>query len=214
MKESRETRKRRLAAIIDRLEKAIPDAGSALDYTNPLQCLVATILSAQCTDARVNMVTPSLFKKYPTVRAFAEADRVELENEIRSTGFFRNKAKSIQSCCRELLDVHGGRVPDTMAELIALEGVGRKTANCVLANAYAQPAVMVDTHVIRLSGRMGLTRETNPDKIEIELKSLLPRERWTPASHLIIHHGRRTCTARKPGCDRCVISGLCPRIGI
>ena len=173
--------------------------------------MIATILSAQCTDARVNMVTPGLFRKYRSVTDFAEADSEELEVMIRSTGFFRSKAKSIISCCRKIVSDHGGRVPDTMDELVLLEGVGRKTANCVLGNAYGQPAVMVDTHVKRLTWRMGLTNHSEPDRIEMDVKAIFSEEMWMPASNVLIFHGRNVCKARKPMCEKCSVREFCPR---
>ena len=214
MKETKALKKARALEIIELLKQDYPVAQSELDYQNPLQCMIATILSAQCTDVQVNKVTPSLFKKYPTVQAFAHADREELENVIRSTGFFRQKAKSIQNCCTSLLDRFNGTVPNTIEELISLEGVGRKTANCVICNAFGQPGVMVDTHVKRLSNRMGFTTEKNPDKIEMILKDLWPRDQWSTASHVMILHGRRVCSARKPQCSTCSIQSRCPKIAV
>jgi endonuclease-3 len=182
-----------------------------LNYTTPLELLVATILSAQCTDKRVNRVTADLFKQYRTARDYAEAPVSNLEKAIQSTGFFRNKAKNIQACCRKLVERHGGEVPRTMDELTHLDGVGRKTANVVLGNAFGiNKGVVVDTHVARLSARLGLTRETNPEKIEQDLMKLVPREQWTLFSHWLIWHGRRRCGARNPDCSRCEIRGLCP----
>lgn len=197
--------------MVTQLFKDYPDPEPALNYTNPLECLVATILSAQCTDARVNMVTPALFKRYRNATDFAEADPDELENMIRSTGFFRSKAKSIRNASKMIVQLHGGKVPDTMDELIKLEGVGRKTANCVLGNVYNKPAVMVDTHVKRLSWRMGFTEKTDPDRIEMDIRALFPEELWMPVSHALIYHGRRVCKARKPACDACSVKELCPR---
>ncbi len=214
MGESRANLKSRVHEIVRRLREKYPGIGSALDYSDPLQCMIATILSAQCTDARVNQVTPGLFRKYPDAGAFMSADRAELEQDIRSTGFFRNKAKSIQAGCRKIVEKFNGRVPDTMEELLSLDGIGRKTANCVLCNAFGKPAVMVDTHVKRLSFRLGLTKQKNPDKIEFELKSLLPESDWTDASHLLIHHGRQICSARKPKCSKCFLSDICPEMGV
>ncbi len=214
MKESQKAKKERALTIIKQLKSDYPDLECALDFSDPLQCTISTILSAQCTDARVNLVTPALFKKYPTVQAFADVAQETLEADIRSTGFFRNKAKSIRNCCRAILDRHDGRVPDTMEELVKLEGVGRKTANCVLGNAYGQPAVMVDTHVKRLTFRMGLTDQKNPDKIEFELKALLPEPEWLIGSHALIHHGRQVCKARKPACSGCSLGSICPKRGV
>lgn len=211
MREKKSDRIQRTRWIIEKLLEEYPVPESALDYTNPLQCLIATILSAQCTDARVNQVTPALFARYPNARAFAETAAEELESMIRSTGFFRNKAASIIKCCRAIVETHDGTVPSTMDELVALDGVGRKTANCVLGNAYGQPAVMVDTHVKRLSWRMGFSRNTNPDKIEFDLKDLLPEDLWLPGSHALILHGRNVCKARKPRCSRCSVAQRCPK---
>jgi endonuclease-3 len=173
--------------------------------------LVATILSAQCTDKRVNIVTAELFRKYRSAADYANADLTELEQAIKTTGFFRNKAKNIQACCRKLVEKHDGEVPSTMEELIHLDGVGRKTANVVLGNAFdINVGVVVDTHVGRLSERLGLTKEANPEKVEQELMKLVPREQWTLFSHWLIWHGRRRCSARKPDCANCEISELCP----
>ena len=195
------------------LAKRYPDAHCALHYENPLQLLIATILSAQCTDVRVNMVTPALFARYPDALAFAEADIAELQKAIQSTGFFRNKAKNIQACCRKLVELHRGEVPRTMDALTHLDGVGRKTANVVLGNAFGiNEGVVVDTHVSRLSQRLGLTREKTPEKIEAALARLVPRERWTLFSHWLIWHGRRRCDARKPDCVQCEIRQVCPKL--
>ena len=197
------------------LDRAYPDAHCELDHTNPLELLVATILSAQCTDKRVNLVTPGLFRKYPTAVALARAPLADLEAEIKSTGFFRNKAKNIQACCAVLAERHGGEVPRTLEELTALDGVGRKTANVVLGNAFGiNSGVVVDTHVARLSQRLGLTTQTDPVKIEAELMKLVPQDRWAVFSHWLIWHGRRRCAARKPDCPACEIRGACPRIGL
>ena len=200
--------------LIERLEAAYPDAACALVHRDPFQLLVATILSAQCTDERVNKVTPGLFAKYPDAGAFAGAPLPDLERAVQSTGFFRAKARSIQECCRDLVAKHGGDVPKAMDALTALRGVGRKTANVVLGNAFGIPGVVVDTHVGRLSARLGLTREADPVKVESDLMALLPREEWTRFSHLLIHHGRAVCLARKPHCSRCGLSDLCPRRGV
>jgi endonuclease III len=204
----------RARAIIDILSRTYPDATTALRFENPLQLLIATILSAQCTDARVNQVTPVLFARYPTAEALAGADRAELEKIIQSTGFFRNKAKSILSCTADIVSKHGGRVPATLEELTALQGVGRKTANVVLGNAFGIPGVVVDTHVQRLSRRLGLSREQDPVRIEFDLMKILPRETWTQFSHWLILHGRRICIARKPRCSICPLLPHCPRIGV
>jgi endonuclease-3 len=194
-----------------RLSAAYPDAHCALDHRNAYELLVATILSAQCTDVRVNMVTPALFAKYPTASALAEADQGELEQLIKSTGFFRNKAKSLLGMARALVEHHGGNVPANMEELTKLPGVGRKTANVILGNAFGRnDGVVVDTHVTRLANRLGLTTETDPVKIESDLMRLFPQSQWTMLSHLLIEHGRRVCDARKPKCEVCVLADLCP----
>ena len=196
---------------IARLKSAYPDARTALDWTNPLELLVATILSAQTTDVRVNLVTPNLFAKYPTAADYARADPAELEEAIRPTGFFRNKAKSLQGMARALVEDHGGEVPRTMAELVALPGVGRKTANVVLGNAFSiDEGVVVDTHVRRLSNRLGFTDQKDPEKIERDLMETVPREDWTVFSHLLILHGRSVCKSRKPECENCTLNDLCP----
>ncbi|MBI5837705.1 MAG: endonuclease III [Candidatus Eisenbacteria bacterium] len=204
----------RVSDLIARLKRLHPDAKCSLEHVHPLQLLVATILSAQCTDDRVNMVTPGLFERFPDAAALSRAGRPELEDVIRSTGFFRSKARSIQECCRDLVEKHGGQVPRTMEELTALRGVGRKTANVVLGNAYGIPGVVVDTHVGRLSRRLGLTSNDDPVKVELDLMARLPREEWTLFSHLLIHHGRRVCPSRKPHCSRCALADLCPRSGV
>jgi endonuclease-3 len=201
----------RVAAILPILKKAYPEARCSLNFKNPLQLLIATILSAQCTDERVNKVTPALFARYKTAADFAGAPREEIERLIQSTGFFRNKARSIQEMAAALIEKHGGEVPRTMEELTALAGVGRKTANVVLGNAFDQNiGVVVDTHVGRLSHRLGLTRHTDAVKIEHDLIKLVPREDWTLWAHLMIHHGRAVCTARKPACDECPVAQFCP----
>jgi endonuclease-3 len=196
--------------VLKRLRREFPDAKCALDHETPHQLLAATILSAQCTDARVNLVTRDLFRKYPDVGAFAHASRAELERDVKSTGFFRMKARSLVEMSQDIVAKHGGEVPRTMEELTALRGVGRKTANVVLGNAFGIPGVVVDTHVKRLSARLGFTRETDPEKIEADLGDLWPRRWWTLGSHLLILHGRRTCKARKPDCPGCVVRDLCP----
>ena len=198
-------------AIISRLKAVYPDAHCELNFQNPLQLLIATILSAQCTDKRVNLVTQALFQKYGTARDFAEAEPSTLEGDIKSTGFYRNKARNIQGACRALVGRHGGEVPRTLDELVQLDGVGRKTANVVLGNAFGlTEGIVVDTHVVRLSARLGLTRQKDPEKIEADLQKLVLREDWTLVSHLLIWHGRRRCDARKPDCAGCEIKGLCP----
>ena len=196
---------------IARLRSAYPDARTALDWSNPLELLVATILSAQTTDVRVNSVTPDLFTKYPTAHDLADADPTELEETIRPTGFFRNKAKSLQGMARALVEDHGGEVPPTMEDLVALPGVGRKTANVVLGNAFSiDEGVVVDTHVRRLSNRLGFSSQSDPEKIETDLIRTVPKEDWTVFSHLLILHGRSVCKARKPACGDCVVNDLCP----
>jgi endonuclease-3 len=196
---------------ISRLKAAYPDARTELNWTNPLELLVATMLSAQTTDVRVNTVTPNLFAKYPTAAAYARADPAELEGVIRPTGFFRNKAKSLRGMARALVDDHGGEVPRTMPDLVALPGVGRKTANVVLGNAFSiDEGIVVDTHVRRLSNRLGFTTHEDPDKIERDLTQAVPREDWTIFSHLLILHGRNICRSRKPDCENCILNDLCP----
>jgi endonuclease-3 len=214
-RESNSAKAARLKNIVSGLKKAYPDAHCELSHSNPLELLIATILSAQCTDKRVNMVTPSLFKKYTSAAAYAKADPVELEAEIKTTGFFRNKTRSIQTASRNLVEKHGGAVPSTMDELLALGGVGRKTANVVLGNAFnINCGIVVDTHVARLSHRLGLTSHTDPAKIEQDLMKLLPEHGWTLFSHLLIWHGRRRCYARNPDCPNCEVRALCPRMGV
>ena len=196
---------------IARLKSAYPEARTALDWSNPLELLVATILSAQTTDVRVNAVTPNLFAKYPTAADYAGADPTELEEDIRPTGFFRNKAKSLRGMARALADDHGDEVPRTMDELVALPGVGRKTANVVLGNAFGiDEGVVVDTHVRRLSNRLGFTTQNDPEKIERNLMQTVPNRDWTVFSHLLILHGRSVCKARRPACVDCVVTDLCP----
>jgi endonuclease-3 len=204
------TRKRALR-IVDGLKKEYPDAKIALDFTNALELLVATILSAQCTDQRVNMVTPDLFKKFRTPQDYLDASDEELIEAIRSTGFFNNKSKSIKKACRSIVDDFGGEVPGTMDELLTLAGVGRKTANCLLGNIFGVPGIVVDTHMIRLSRRMGLSDQKDPDKIELDLMELFPRDDWTLSSHLITSHGRKWCSARRPLCDECPVADDCPK---
>jgi len=203
--------KSRTRKVISRLRKIFPNPRIALEHRDPLQLLVATILSAQCTDERVNQVTPGLFRKYRSASDYAEANVVEFEQEIRSTGFFRAKAKSIINCCKELVERHGGKVPERMDELVELPGIGRKTANCVLGGAYGiASGVVVDTHVKRLSQRLGLSREDDPEKIEQDLMEIVPKKHWIDFGNMLIWHGRRTCQARKPNCPECVINELCP----
>jgi len=197
--------------ILDRLKKEYPDAHCELDFDTPLQLLIATILSAQCTDKRVNMVTPELFKTFPDAESLSIADSERLEEMIKSTGFFRNKTKSLLGMSGAVVERHGGQVPSTMEELVKLPGVGRKTANVVLGNAFnINEGVVVDTHVGRLSIRLGLTDETDPVKVEQVLMSVIPREDWTLVSHLLIFHGRRVCIARLPRCESCVLADVCP----
>ena len=197
--------------IYCRLIEHYPDAHCALDFKTPFQLLVATILSAQCTDKRVNMVTPALFKKYKTPKAMAEANPEELEEMIKSTGFFRNKAKSLLGMSAAVADRYGGKVPDEMDALVELPGVGRKTANVILGNAYDKnEGLVVDTHVGRVSGRLGLTKNTDPVKVEQDLMKLFPPEDWTMLSHLMIEHGRQICEARRPKCEECFLNDICP----
>jgi len=201
----------RVKKLIARLRRAYPDAHCALDHADPLQLLVATILSAQCTDKQVNLVTSALFRKYRTAEDYARAPLSELEQSIRRLGFFRNKARHIQACCRALVERHGGQVPRTMEALTRLDGVGRKTANVVLGNAFGvNTGIVVDTHVARLARRLGLTTQTQPEKIEQELMRLVPRRHWMMWSHWLIWHGRRRCPARKPDCAHCELLDLCP----
>lgn len=197
--------------VITRLKEAYPDAKTELDWENPLQLLVATILSAQSTDVRVNQVTKGLFQKYPTVQDYAKASLDLLEEEIRSIGFFRNKARSIKGMAQAIIEKHNGEVPRTMEELVQLPGVGRKTANVVLGNAFGvNEGVVVDTHVRRVSGRLGLTKHQDPEKIERDLQEILPEKERTLFSHLLIFHGRRVCKSRKPDCPNCILNDICP----
>lgn len=200
----------RARAIVRRLQKEFPEAACALQHQSPLELLIATILSAQCTDVRVNLVTPALFARYRTARDFAEAIPAELEGIIRSTGFFKAKAKNIIACCIRLVEEHRGTVPKTMEELIALPGVGRKTANVVLGNAFSVPGFAVDTHVRRIANLLKLTASFDPTVIEADLCALIEDRDWTEASHLLILHGRKTCVARRPKCGACSIRKLCP----
>ena len=195
------------------LEATYPDAECELDFQNPYQLLVATILSAQCTDKRVNLVTPALFKKFPNAKKLAQADREELESLIASTGFFRNKSKSLLGMSARLVESHGGEVPDNLADLVRLPGVGRKTANVVLGNAFGVPGITVDTHFGRIARRLRWTAEDDPVKVEQEVMRLLPGVDWTKLSHVIIWHGRRACHARKPACGACPLASLCPSFG-
>ena len=205
----KKTHQKRVKEIIKILTKVIPDSTIALTFSSPLELLIATILSAQCTDVRVNEVTATLFKKYRSAKDYAQADPSELEQDIRPTGFYRNKAKSIQKCCQALVGRFGGEVPKTLEEMVTLSGVGRKTANVILGNAFGIPGIVVDTHVHRVSQRIGLTKKDDPVKIEFDLMEIVPKEEWTHFSNLLVWHGRRTCVARKPLCDSCAIRKLC-----
>lgn len=207
--------KKRAQRVYRKLEKLYPDAETALTYRNPFELLIATILSAQCTDERVNMTTPELFKAYPTPEKLADSRQEDVEKIIKSCGFYRNKARSIRAAARAIVEEHDGEVPATMEELTALPGVARKTANVVLGNAFdINVGVVVDTHVKRLSTRLGFTEQTNGDKIERDLMALFPKGKWTKLAHLLIFHGRKVCTARKPDCSSCVVNADCPKIGV
>jgi len=213
--------KPKLLPLRDRVEKIsatlktlYPDAVCALHFQNPLQLMIATILSAQCTDVRVNIVTPALFARYKTAADFANSDPEGLEQYIKSTGFFRNKAKNIRACCQTIVEKHGGKVPGTLEELVALPGIGRKTANVILGNAFQTPGITVDTHVGRLSRRLGLTKLHDPVKVEFALMEIVPQSEWTSFSHELILHGRNVCFARNPRCESCALSGVCPKIGV
>ena len=211
LRESIKVKVERTAAVIDSLRRTYPDAHCELDHANPLELLIATILSAQCTDKQVNIVTAELFKKYRNACDYVAVPLEDLQNDIRRIGLFRNKGKSIQNCCLSLVDNHGGEVPADMTALVALAGVGRKTANVVLGNAFnINEGVVVDTHVARLSRRLGLASGNTPEKIEVELQKLVQRDHWTMFSHWLIWHGRRRCSARKPECGACEIAVLCP----
>ncbi|MCI0453487.1 MAG: endonuclease III [Candidatus Dadabacteria bacterium] len=204
------SKKKRVQSIISRFRKEYPNPKCHLDFKTPLELLVATILSAQCTDERVNQVTKGLFKKYRTANDYANAHQEELEDDVRSTGFFRNKAKAVINSCRVIDQRYNGKVPASMESLTELDGVGRKTANVVLGNAYGIPGIIVDTHVKRLANRIGLSSKTDPDKIEADMMELLPKEEWTYFSHALSDHGRKVCHARKPLCKSCKINDLCP----
>jgi endonuclease-3 len=208
--ESLKKKKERLKLIFEILDPLYTYEKTALEYRSPLELLIATILSAQCTDRQVNEVTKTLFKKYRRAEDYVNVPIAELEKDIRPTGFYRNKAKSLKGCCQTLLDVYGGVVPSTMEALLKLPGVGRKTANCVLGAVFNVPGVVVDTHVKRLSIRLGLTENENPDKIEGDVQKLLPKDRWRRFSDILIYHGRAICTARKPDHSRCPVFNLCP----
>lgn len=205
---------KRILPILATLKREYPEVRCSLNYRNAFELLIATILAAQCTDARVNLVTPALFKRFPNPHAMAKADLAELGELIRSTGFYSAKAKSLLATSQLLVAEHGGKVPRTMEELVRLRGVGRKTANVVLGNAYGIPGLPVDTHVGRLSRRLGLTVSQDPVEIESELCAMLPPAEWTDFSHRLIEHGRAVCEARKPRCEECVVARLCPRIGV
>lgn len=214
-RESLADKQSRAQKILSALRRTYPDAHCELNFSNPLQLLVATILSAQCTDKRVNLVTAELFKKYKTAKDFAAAPLADIEEAVKTTGFFRNKAKNIQACCAALVEKFGGEVPRTMDELHALAGVGRKTANVVLGNAFGiNVGVVVDTHVTRLANRLGLAKGTDAVKLEQALMPLVPQADWTIFSHWLIWHGRRRCAARNPDCANCEIKTLCPQIGL
>jgi endonuclease-3 len=200
--------------VLDILRKQYPDARVTLDFKDPLQLLIATILAAQCTDERVNVVTKDLFKKYHRAADFAKADLRNLEEEIRPTGFYHNKAKSVIACCQMIVNKFNGQVPQTLAELTSLSGVGRKTANIILGNAYGQQAIAVDTHVRRVTHRLGWAKSDHPDKIEFELMEVIPPERWTMACHQLVFHGREVCMAKNPQCPTCPVAKLCPKIGV
>lgn len=203
---------KRARTMIEVLTAEYPDAHCMLNFSSAFELLIATILAAQCTDAMVNRVTETLFKTYPTPQSFLDAPAEKIEKAIFKTGFYRNKTKSIKKCCQTLVDEFGGEVPSTMEKLLTLGGVGRKTANCVLGNVFQIPGIVVDTHVRRLSNRMGFTTQSNPDKIEADLSDIIPKDEWTHFSHLMADHGRSFCDARKPLCDECPVEHLCPKI--
>jgi endonuclease III len=203
------------AEVVRLLRKSYPDAKCSLSFASPLELLVATVLSAQCTDERVNLVTKDLFRKYRSADDYARAPIAELEKDIQSTGFFRNKAKNIQNCCRLLMEQYEGQVPRNLVQLVELPGIGRKTANVILGTAFGIPSgVVVDTHVGRLSQRLGLTRHKDPEKIEADLMEVLPEKEWIIFSHRMIQHGRKVCMARKPKCEVCILNAVCPKIGV
>ncbi len=207
------TKKERVAKLRELLDKAYPDVKCSLDFETPVEMLVAVQLSAQCTDARVNIVTKELFKKYKTAEDFANADINELQEYIKSAGFYKNKSKNIIACCQRLVEVYDGKVPDTMEDLLTLAGTGRKTANLILGDLYGKPAVVVDTHCMRLSRRIGLTKEEEPQKIEMDLKKIVPPDYQLRMCHQFVYHGRAVCTARSPKCDVCPIYEVCKRVG-
>ena len=211
LKETKEETRKRARKIVDKLKKTYPQPKTALEFVSPLQLLVATILSAQCTDEQVNKVTPMLFAKYPTVADFAKASPREFERDIYSTGFYRNKTKNIIACCQAIVDEHKGIVPNSMEQLVQLPGVGRKTANCVLGGAFGiQSGIVVDTHVMRLAGRMGLSGQKDPVKVERDLMVLVSQKDWYDFSNMLILHGRRICDAKRPDCHNCVVKSYCP----
>lgn len=199
----------KISPILKLLDKHYPEADVTLDFKNPLELVVATVLSAQCTDVRVNQVTPAVFRKYSTAKAYAQTPQEELEEAIRPTGFFRNKAKSIKGICQALVETHGGQVPASLEELVKLPGIGRKTANVILGNAFGVPGIVVDTHMGRVSQRLGLTAKQDPVKIEFDLMELVPKKKWTKFSHQMIWHGRAICTARNPKCPQCPLLPYC-----
>ncbi len=202
-------RQEKILIVRERLSALYPDSECTLTYKDPFQLLIATQLAAQCTDARVNIVTKTLYKKYPTVESFAAADLEELQQDIKSTGFYHNKAKNIIGCAKKLLSDFGGKVPKTMDELLSLPGTGRKTANLVLGDAFGIPGIVIDTHAKRLAGRIGLTKEETPEKIEKDLMKFTPKDYWTMLGHHFVDHGRAVCDARKPKCENCVLSDIC-----
>lgn len=208
------TKKERVSLLLELMDKEYPEVKCSLNYSNPLEMLIATQLSAQCTDARVNIVTEKLFERYKTARDYADADILELQEYIRSAGFYKNKSKNIISCCKRIEEVYGGEVPDTMEDLLTLAGTGRKTANLVLGDIFGKPAVVVDTHCIRLSNRIGLTKNKEPEKIEEDLKKIVPPERQLKLCHQFVYHGRAVCSARSPKCDLCTIRPACKMVGI
>lgn len=206
------TKKERVLKIKEILDREYGDAECSLQFENPHELLIATQLAAQCTDARVNLVTPALFERYPTIKDFAEADMDELMSYIHSTGFYRNKAKNIIGCCKRLLSEYNGVVPDTMEELLTLDGVGRKTANIILGDVYKKPAMVVDTHAGRLARRMGLTKNTDPTKVEFDLVKIVPPDYTPTFGHQLVWHGRKYCMSRKPNCDECPVNPICPKL--
>lgn len=210
LKNTLEGKRARAAEVLRRLRKQYPDATCSLDFKDPLQLLVSTILAAQCTDERVNIVTKSLFKKYRRPQDYVNAPPGELEQDIRTCGFFNQKAKSIRNACKTIIERYGGKVPGTMEELLTLDGVGRKTANVILGECYGVPGVIVDTHCTRLANRLGFTKTTEAGKIEQDIMKIVPREDWNIFSHCLVFHGRAVCNARAPRCSECVVNGLCP----